>query len=120
MSNVAYIFFALPESWNNVWFFQTPSIADEAIPQDDFVRQHYNQSRLYEFEEENKSNSADEKKSIADALEQRRNTKVCLKNLPKDLKENGLRNLCNQYGQVKYMLYWSVRNYAFVTYASLR
>lgn len=86
----------------------------------DFVTQHYNQNRLYDFEEDNKSDAGDDNKSVLDALSNRRNTKVCLKNLPRQLKDNGLRNLCGQYGSVTHVLFWNDRNYAFVTFASLR
>lgn len=93
---------------------------DETSSLGDFVTQHYNHNRLYDFEEDNKTDAVDEKKSISDALSQRQNTKVCFKNLPKHLKDNGLRNLCDQYGHVKHVTFWSDRNYAFVTFASLR
>lgn len=93
---------------------------DDTSSLGDFVSQHYNQNRLYDFEEDNKSDIADENKSVSDALSQRRNTQLCLKNLPHHLKDNGLRNLCGQYGHIKHVVYWSDRNYAFVTYASLR
>lgn len=87
---------------------------------EDFTPQHYNQNRLYHFEEANKSDADDVNKSILDALSKRRNTKVCLMNLPRQLKNNGLRNLCAQYGTVTHVLFWNDRNYAFVTFASLR
>lgn len=89
---------------------------DETESLKNSVAQHYNQNRIYEFEEGNKS---DENKTVSDALMQRKNTKICLKNVPRSLKENGLRNLCGQYGGLKHVLFWNDRNYAFVTYASL-
>lgn len=93
---------------------------DEMCSLSDYVTEHYNHNRLYDFEEDNKSDTKDEAKSVSDALTQRQNVKVCLKNLPRQLKENGLRNVCAQYGQVKNVLFWSDRNYAFVTFAALR
>lgn len=75
---------------------------------DDFAKQHFVQNQSSEFE------------YSVDTLSQRRHSKVCLKNLPKCLNENGLRNLCGQYGETKLVLFWKDRNYAFVTYGSLR
>lgn len=85
----------------------------DGVELDDATIVHYNQNRLYDFE---KNNQLD----VSAENELRRNVKVCLRYLPRHLKENGLRNLCSQYGVVKHVLFWDTRNYAFVTFDSLR
>lgn len=95
---------------------------DEAQSIDDFAKQQFEQNQLYDFELEENADSVEENRSTSntDKLSERRNTKVYLQNLPKHLKQNGLKNLCGQYGVIKYCLFWDDRNYAFVTFGSLR
>lgn len=84
---------------------------DEMSSLEDFVTQHYTQNQAYDFED---------KSDLKDLKTQRQNTKVCLKNLPRPLKEVGLKKMCGQYGEVRHVVFWKDRNYAFVTFSSLR
>lgn len=43
-------------------------------------------------------------------------TRLILKNIPQELTHHGLRNMCEQYGRVKYVHWPDAKPYAFVTY----
>lgn len=76
---------------------------------------HYRNAQRYDFEAEPNSESSDNEQ---DPNKSNKSARIFLRNLPKDLTENGIRNLCSQYGNIRYVKRFDY--FAFVTYTLLR